>query len=280
MVQPIQNAPRRGPFSAYAKLFGSGYLNRIARCAIVVAHPGDDIAGCGFLISKLDNVNILYVTDGVDVDAATTETEHAAYANARIKECLSALTLAGVSPEQVLDLSLRVNHAPLHLPELARTIAAFLQTSGADIVLTHPYEGGHPDHDATAFATHAALRLINENGFRTPVVFEMALRPTADGSAKVHEFLPAYEWETTALALNESALQLKQEMIDCLETQRECLKASPTGPERFRRSRKYDFTRPPEPGTLHYEKFCHSFRRDDWQSLARRALAELFSDTH
>ena len=40
MVQPIQHVPRRVQ-SAYAKLFGSGDLNRIARCAIVVAHPGD-----------------------------------------------------------------------------------------------------------------------------------------------------------------------------------------------------------------------------------------------
>lgn len=280
MVQPFQNPPRRVKPSAYATLFGSGDLSRIARCAIVVAHPGDDIAGAGCLISKLDNVNILYVTDGADLDAESTETDRAAYANRRITECLSALTLAGVSSDRVVSLGLRLNDAALHLPELAHTIAAFLQSSGADIIITHPYEGGHPDHDATAFATHAALRLINDNGFRPPAVFEMALRPTEDGSAKVPDFLPAYDWEITTLSLNQSALEQKQRMIDCLQMQRECLKASPPGPERFRRTRRYDFTLPPEPGSLHYEKFCHSFSGCDWQTLAQRALADLFPDAH
>ncbi len=280
MVEAIQPARRRVKVSAYAKLFGSGDLDRSTRCAIVVAHPGDEIVGAGYLISKLDDVHILYVTDGADEQTTKSIAERTEYAETRKRECKSALALANVPAHRVIDLGLPVHKAAQHLPDLTRTIAAFLQSSGADIVMTHPYEGGHPDHDATAFATHAALRLMTHNGFRPPVAFEIALHPSADGTTKVPDFLPAYDWETATLVLDDAASELKHRMIDCLVTQRECLKASPGGPERFRKSRKYDFTAPPQPGALYYEKFCSTMGSQDWQSLASEALAELFPAKH
>jgi LmbE family N-acetylglucosaminyl deacetylase len=45
--------------------------------------------------------------------------------------------------------------ASLGLAGLARRLAVQLAASGAEVVVTHAYEGGHPDHDATAFAVHA-----------------------------------------------------------------------------------------------------------------------------
>jgi LmbE family N-acetylglucosaminyl deacetylase len=152
----------------------------------------------------------------------------------------------------------------------------FLQRSAADIVVTHPYEGGHPDHDATAFATHAALRLMKQNGFRPPVLFEMALHPSMDGKAKLPEFLPGSERETTTLLLDERAQKLKQRMFACFETQQESLQASPVGPEKFRQPPSYDFSTPPNVGRLHYENFDWGLRGDEWQSLDCRALEDLF----
>lgn len=281
MTQPIQSREQRGPRSAHARLFGTGDLTRKMRCSVIVAHPADEVVGAGCLISKLVDVTILHVTDGAPWDdaAAAGYKGCSEYAQARRQECLAALAIANVPEDRVVDFAIPDHRASHCLANLTKQITTFLQQSGADIVVTHPYEGGHPDHDATAFATHAALRLLKESGLRPPVLFEMALHPSEDFKAKLPEFLPGSERETTTLLLDERAAELKQRMFACFETQRESLKASPVGPEKFRQPSHYNFSNPPQTGKLHYENFAWALRSNEWQALARKALAVLFPPT-
>ncbi len=280
MAEPIKSSRRKRPGSAHARLFGTGDLNATTRCAVIVAHPADEIVGAGCLISKLVDVTILHVTNGAGHDphhaSLSGFKDTAAYAQARKQECLSALAIANVPKDRVVDLDVPDHFASECLTDLTRRIATFLQQSGADIVLTHPYEGGHPDHDATAFATHSAIRLLKENGLTPPVLFEMALHPSSDFKAKVPEFLPGCEGETTTLLLDKRAMELKRRMFECLETQKESMAASPIGPERFRKQLVYNFADPPNGGKPHYENFDWAPRGQEWQSLARQALADLF----
>jgi LmbE family N-acetylglucosaminyl deacetylase len=271
---------RRRKRSAHARLFGTGDLTRTMSCAVVVAHPADEVVGAGCLISKLVDVTILHVTDGAPCDMADAKAagfeERADYAEARRRECISALAIADVPADHVVDLEVTDHCAANYLADLTKRITAFLQQSGADIVVTHPYEGGHPDHDATAFATHAALRLMKESGLRPPALFEVALHPSQDFKAKIPEFLPGSERETTTLLLDDRATRLKRRMFDCFETQRESLAVSPYGPEKFRQPSPYDFTAPPHGGKLHYENFDWALSSYEWRALAGQALAELF----
>jgi len=280
MTHPIQRRQRRTTISPHAKLFGTGDLNPILKCSVIVAHPADEVVGAGCLISKLIDVTILHVTDGAPCDMKDAKAagfnERESYAEARKQECISALAIANVPEDRIVDFEVPDHCASNYLADLTKRITTFLQQSGADIVVTHPYEGGHPDHDATAFATHAALRLMKKNGVRPPTLFEMALHPSTDSKAKVAEFLPGAGRETTTLLLDERATALKQRMFACFESQRESLDASPFGPEKFRQPVAYDFTSPPQEGELHYESFDWAPRRDEWQSLARQALADLF----
>src|SRR5688572_5628372 len=280
MMSPIKPRKRRIQRSPHASLFGTGELNPIVKCAVIVAHPADEVVGAGCLISKLVDVTVLHVTDGApgdmeDVEAAGFK-ERSEYARARKQECISALAIANVPEDRVVDLEVADHCASNYLADLTKRITSFLQHSGADIVLTHPYEGAHPDHDATAFATHAALRLMKENGLKPPTLFEMALHPSEDFKAKVPEFLPGTERETTTLLLDERAMRLKRRMFECFETQRESLAVSPFGPEKFRQPASYDFTAPPHEGKLHYENFEWAPSSDEWQMLAARALKDLF----
>jgi LmbE family N-acetylglucosaminyl deacetylase len=210
-----------------------------------------------------------------DAKAAGFE-DRGKYAQARRDECLAALAIAHVPEDRVVELAVPDHFAVQCLADLTKRVAAFLQQSEADIVVTHPYEGGHPDHDATAFATHAALRLLKQNGFEPPVLFEMALHPSEDFKAKVPEFLPGTKRETTTLLLDERAQKLKKQMFACFETQRRSLEVSPVGPEKFRQPSDYDFTAPPQNGKLHYENFDWAPSRKEWQSLACKALEDLF----
>jgi LmbE family N-acetylglucosaminyl deacetylase len=280
MTEPVQHSLRRKPRSARAKLFGTGDLNRKMRCSVIVAHPADEVVGAGCLISRLLDVTVLHVTDGAPRDMQDAKAagfaDRADYARARREECLAALAIANVPEERVVDLEIPDQHASSDLADLTKKISTFLQQSAQDIVVTHPYEGGHPDHDATAFATHSALRLMKLNGLKPPALFEMGLHPSEDYKAKVPDFLPGTERETTTLLLDERAQQMKQRMFACFETQRESLDASPIGPEKFRAPLAYDFTCPPQEGKLHYERFAWAPTREEWQSLACDALANLF----
>src|SRR6185503_1743852 len=227
MTEPVRHTPTRKPRSARTKLFGTDNLNRVTRCSVIVAHPADEVVGAGCLISKLVDVSVLHVTDGAPPDMQDAKAAGfdnlQDYALARKEECLAALSIANVPGDRVVDFGVADQSAAHCLTELTKRIATFLQQTGANIVLTHPYEGAHPDHDATAFATHAALRLMKKNGFRPPVLFEMALHPSSDWKAKVPEFLPGADGETTTLMLDERAQELKQRMFACFDSQRATL---------------------------------------------------------
>lgn len=279
MAQPLKHARGTNKRSAHAKLFGTTDLNSDIKCAVIVAHPGDEIVGAGCLISKLADVSVVHITDGArDLSQATAAgfDDLAAYTEARKQECLIALGLAHVPQDRVVEFSIPDSSACNCLSDLAKRIAHFLQESGVDIVITHPYEGGHPDHDATAFATHAALQLVQRNGFKPPSLFEMALHPGKDEISKLPEFLPGAGGETTTLVLDERATKLKRQMFECLESQRRSIQASPVGWEKFRPPPAYDFSVPPHEGRLHYENFDWAPSSNEWQLSARKALMDLF----
>ena len=71
-----------------------------------------------------------------------------------------ALALVGVSPERVIFLGFDGRRASYNMRTIAFNLADLLASHRPDIVVTHPYEGGHPDHDATCFGVHMACKLL------------------------------------------------------------------------------------------------------------------------
>lgn len=279
-MQPLKRPRSMTSLSAHARLFGSSDSNSHTRCTVIAAHPGDEIVGAACLISKLANVNIVHVTDGArDLEVAKSAgfEDVPTYAAARKQECLEALILVRVSQNRVVEFLLPDTSASDRLPDLTKRIAHHLQECGTEIVVTHPYEGGHPDHDATAFATHAALQLLKQNGCKPPTLFEMALHPGNDEISKLTEFLPGIQAETTTLVLDQHAIELKRRMLECLKTQQQSIQASTLGYERFRLPPEYDFNAPPQDGKLHYENFDWAPRGAEWLVRARKAMSDLFA---
>lgn len=266
-------------YSPYAKLFGARQTTKSGRCSVIVAHPNDEIVGGGCLISKLPNVRVVHVSTGapqsLDEAQAAAYGDASEYAEARRRECLSALSLAHVPEDHVVELGLDQLQASFRMVHLTKRLLRFLQQTTPQILLTHAYEGGHPDHDAVAFATHVASRLLHKNGLMPPVIFEMAIHPSDEG-AKVPEFLHKPLLESTTLMLDPKARALKEQMFNCFETQRQVMERSPLGPEKFRRAPVYNFRLPPHPGQLHYEKLDCEITGKAWREMASEALEELF----
>lgn len=275
---------RRKTHPAHAYLFGCPLTTQRPHCAVIVAHPNDEIVAAGGLISRLSNISVVHVTDGAPTDARDARTVGFAdsedYARARAAECISALELANVSSDNVHELGIGYYSATNALVQLSKQIARLVIRSSIEIVLTHPYDGGHPDHDATAFAVQAAGRLLELKGLKAPVIFEFALHPTKNGIGRVMDFLSWGRRELTILMLDAKTQELKRRMFSYCLTQKEVLISTRLSPERFRETPEYDFTSPPLPGKLHYEYFNSSLSGEQWRTLSSRALRQLFPPSH
>ncbi len=246
--------------------------------AVVVAHPDDETIGCGAQLPRLRGATIVLVTDGAprnlaDAQAAGFATGEA-YAAARDRELRDALTLAGVPGEALVGLGIPDQQAALRLCELAHRLVEFFSTRPIRIVLTHAYEGGHPDHDATAFAVSAATALLRGRGHAVSVIEMPYYR--LDGSSEVFQrFAPHRDCPETTIHLNAQEQALKRAMMAAHATQQRVLASFTADVERFRRACSYDFTVLPNQGQLFYERQDWGMSGQNWLVLAQAALREL-----
>ena len=250
---------------------------------VVAAHPDDETIGVGATLGSLVamgwRVRVVHVTDGAPRDPALRPTLRALgrseAAAVRRSEVAAALRTGGLDPDVVLAPSLGVpdQEAALAMVEVARALSRHLVESPPSVVITHPYEGGHPDHDAVAFAVRAALRM---SGVPTAIA-EMSSYHAARGREGLESasFLPSRDVSCTARhdgLLDARTRARKRTMLDAFASQVDVLASFDTLAEPLRCAPAYDFTRPPHPGTLHYERLPFGWTGERWRALAREAL--------
>lgn len=248
------------------------------RVALVCAHPDDETIGAGASLFLLPGVLLVHVTDGAprtlaDARAAGFGTA-AEYAAARRAELRAALDLGGVRAETV-ELGVPDQGASEAMAEIARRLAGLFARHGIGACITHPYEGGHPDHDATAWAVACAARAA---GVETVEMLSYHAAPDggADegsrGGVEADRFLPGPDPVVHVLTPAERAR--KAAMFRAFTTQSHVLAPFPLAHEAFRPAPAYDFSAPPHPGTLHYERFDWGMTGVRWRTLAARAEEE------
>ena len=246
-----------------------------SRVAVVVAHPDDETLGCGALLPRLDDRMVIHVTDG-----APRNTEDArrhgfpdtqSYAAARTRELAQALALANVPDIAWVCLDVPDQGAASALADIARRLVAMV--SDREVVLTHAYEGGHPDHDATAFVVHAAIRLI---GAGAPAIVEMPFyRAGPDGAWLRQSFGTGAAKGGTILVLSDEERILKGRMLAAHATQADTLAGFGIADETYRPAPAYDFGRLPNNGDLLYERYGWGLTGARWLELVADARREL-----
>jgi N-acetylglucosamine malate deacetylase 2 len=245
---------------------------------VLAAHPDDEIIGAGSRLSKLTRATVLFLTDGSprnmrDARAAGFSSVRQ-YARARWSEALAALSLCGFSQARVLSLGVSDQEAAHKLVPLSRSIASILSHLASDIVLTHAYEGGHPDHDSAAFCAHAASALLRRAGLRAPnAVIEFTSYHATGGGIESGRFLPNGRGERT-LRLASKEQCLKREMLAQYATQRQVLAQFSVSTESFRLAPSYDFIRPPD-APIYYDRFDWGVKFAEWEALVSTAIREL-----
>ncbi len=271
----------------------------LPRLLVVLAHPDDEVLALGGRLERLAGSRLLTVTDGTPRDGADAQ-HHGfptleAYRAARRGELSSAFRHAGLSlaTVELLDESEGVpvpdQTASLQLPAITLAVAHAIVHFAPEAVLTHPYEGGHPDHDACAFAVHTAVRLHERlkaqrrnypeaqgNDSPHPVILEAPFYHAApDGSMATGTFRD--DWTSPATrtcSLSPEEGGRKAARLACFTSQAETLAQFSVIEELFRIAPEYDFTLPPHPGTLFYEQFPWGMQGDRFRTLAAKAFTE------
>ncbi len=246
---------------------------------VVVAHPDDEVVAAGALLARAQSVGVIYVTDG-----APRRGSHARdagfsnwpdYAHARRREAEAALAILQRDFALVQNLGIADQDAVFNLVATTCCLVEKIR-SGFSHIVTHAYEGGHPDHDATAFCVHAACALIAQEGDVAPHIVEAPLYIAPDGRYVYSRFLTdADAGPITVCKLTPAEQARKRRMFDCHVTQKAVFDSFRLDQEMFRLAPRYHFSVPPHAGEVGFDQFKWPLTGQVWRTHARRAMREL-----
>lgn len=260
-----------------------------AECPILVAaHPDDETIGASSCLAGFVAGKVIHLTDGAPRDVSFARQAGFAtreqYAAQRRRELCEVASLVGLGPEHLECLGYVDQEASLHMAEAAHRLAARIDALGSTLVLTHPYEGGHPDHDAASWIVRAACTLLTRAGraaARLPRVVEMTSYHWVDQELRASRFLACDGAGLEATAPIDGARHaLKRRMFECYASQQGVLAQFPLDVERFRTAPHYDYTKPPHEGPLYYETLGwpgEPWTWQRWRAEAKRAHQEITS---
>ncbi len=248
---------------------------------LVFAHPDDETVALGARLGRFGSAHFVYVTDGAPRNEQ--DSRHHGFASwreyraARLEELNDMLSAAGISSAAHECLDIPDQEAGLQLEPLSARVAELIARHRPEVIFTHPYEGGHPDHDACAFAVHHAVTLSVAREDLPPVIIEGAFyNAAAPGPGS---FLPGVDAALlTEFRLTPQERSRKQTRIDCFRSQRETLRGFPLDCERFRIAPAYDFRSPPHPPPLLYDGYPWGMTSQRFSQLAREAEALLHDE--
>jgi LmbE family N-acetylglucosaminyl deacetylase len=244
---------------------------------VLAAHPDDETIGASMLLSRFPESSVAFLTDGAPRDArlwsAGVTGSREEYAETRRQEALRALDYAEVSSQRVCWLGGVDQEVAFEIVRMADRFTKILAESRPNILVTHAYEGGHPDHDSAAVVARIAVSLLNAE--TPPAMLEMTSYHARDGLCVTGEFLDSESLPELCLELSSADRARKRKMMEAYASQRLVLESFPIDRERLRLTPEYDFSKPPHPGKLWYECMGWEMTGVHWRELATAAMASL-----
>jgi len=245
------------------------------RILVLAAHPDDETIGASLLLSRFPQSTVMFLTDGAPRDtrfwSAGVNGSREAYAETRRQEAFQALGYAGVSRQRVFWLGGVDQEAAFEIGMLAERLAKLIAEMRPEIVITHAYEGGHPDHDSAAVVARSAISSLET----LPLVLEMTSYHARDGRCVTGEFLVSDPTSKLCFELSNGDRDRKRRMMDAYASQRLVLENFPIDCECVRLAPEYKFSEPPHSGKLWYECMGWPMTGARWRELATSALAGL-----
>lgn len=219
----------------------------MARVALVVAHQDDECIAAAGIMHRLRALTLIHTTNGCSETytgaAADHLRQHNPISTRRREEVDCALRASAPGITRRIEYTFPDGKLPNNLPELKTRL--YRDLMAIDIVVTHPYEGGHCDHDATAQAVQSVCqRLLADTG-RAPARLEFSSYFKFSGTVKTGDFLPNGNGVAVKIVLDDAAQRRKQAAFSCFKSQTDNLRFFSTRHESFRVAPIYDFLTAP-----------------------------------
>jgi N-acetylglucosamine malate deacetylase 2 len=279
MPRALADTDRRGPAVAIEDL-AAGLLEDLALgrlvhlpVLIVTAHPDDETLAMGGRLASFARLKLLQLTDGAPICESKTRravANHRAYAAERERETQRALKALSVQCRRI-RVGVPDQASVFFIDELLRTLERELRDVA--LVFTHPYEGGHPDHDTAALVVQVACDRIASMGGRPPARVEFASYHHRAGKLVAGQFWPDNTGREVIVALDRRMSALKRDALSKFRTQASVIEWFRPEEERYRRAPRYDFGRPPPPGVAQYDLFGWSITSARWRETAVSSIA-------
>jgi LmbE family N-acetylglucosaminyl deacetylase len=153
------------------------------------------------------------------------------------------MAVLGIADFRILNIADQELYRNLH--SAIGQVAEIARAADLTSIVTHAYEGGHPDHDSCSFIAAVAGRRLE-----IPV-WEMPLYHRAGGNINRQRFV-AGDAELV-LTPTDTEYARKKKMAAQYASQGDVIRAFPEREERFRRQPIYNYAHPPHTGQLNYE---------------------------
>lgn len=227
---------------------------------LLVAHSDDEVLGCSVAMRCLPRLRLVHATDGSGGDDAT--------ATERLREAMAALEALGVGPSMA-PCGLPDGSLIEHVRALASALAAWLPETA--LMITHAFEGGHPDHDACALAAQLACANEAARSGRRVSRLEFAVYSRGDGKLRTNCFAADTAPAATVLRLSSEEKMLKQRALAAFVSQRRVVERFPLDAEAIRSAPEHDFARIRDAEDLLFA-FGDPEREHAWRHAALAAL--------
>lgn len=253
------------------------------KALLVFAHPDDEVIALGGRLGRFGQARFVHVTDGAPGNELDSRAHGFSsldgYRQARRGELDAALSRAGLGGAVAECFDIPDQEASLRLSEITFRLYSLFKADRPDVVFTHPYEGGHPDHDACAFGVHRAAALLGVGTGAAPLIVEAPFYHGGREGIETGSFL-AHPQKTQEVVYRLSAKERsrKQALIDCFTTQHETLRIFRVECERFRIAPKYEFGKPPVEGPALYDGFPWGMTSQRFCELACEADGAIQSE--
>jgi LmbE family N-acetylglucosaminyl deacetylase len=252
-----------------SSLFGTSLL--------VLAHPDDECVTYGALLQRMADPIVRFMTDGAPRDPYFWGRygSREAYATLRQQEAQRALARIGVQRVEFVSDGYHGRMRPgggaasdilvdqelfRNLPAAWRELTDAIERLQPQALLTLAYEGGHPDHDSCNLLGSLAARKFGLPAWEAPI-YNRACEADAD-RLETQRFAKENGTETD---VRPTALEVKHKRAMWSEyaSQGDFLQFFSPEKEHVRPLPAYDYSVPPHPGQLNYERWQWSMTGKD-----------------
>ena len=140
---------------------------RDLKLLFLMAHPDDETLGASVLLSASPGATVCYLTEGAPRrrefwSPMAQHGSHEDYVSLRRTEAHGALRHVGIPSDAIVWLGGTDQESIYEAEMLLESLVGVIEREHPDAIVTHAYEGGHPDHDSAALIAHLARELSTE----------------------------------------------------------------------------------------------------------------------